>query len=62
MDDEIAYELTRVAGEHPEDIANNFIGAQFLDAEFAYNEFFTEEVGLEYHDGALEYYEDAGVL
>ncbi len=62
MDDEIAYELARVAGEHPEDIANNFIGAQFLDAEFAYNEFFTDEVGLEYHDGALEYYEDAGVL
>jgi len=57
MDNDIVRELCRVVTQNPEPIRDANVNSEDFGLEFAYYEF-----GVPYHEGAVEYFEEEGVI
>jgi len=57
MDDDVVHEMCRVVTQNPEPIRNANVNSEEFGLEFAHYEF-----GVPYHDGAVEYFEEEGVI
>lgn len=57
MDNDVVHELCRVVTQNPEPIRDANVNSQDFGLEFAYYEF-----GVPYHEGAVEYFEEEGVI
>ncbi|TYT62577.1 TAXI family TRAP transporter solute-binding subunit [Natrialba swarupiae] len=57
MDDDVVYELCRVVTSNPEPIRDSNVNSEEFGLEFAHYDF-----GVPYHDAAIEFFEDEGVL
>ncbi|WP_256566945.1 TAXI family TRAP transporter solute-binding subunit [Natrinema gelatinilyticum] len=56
-DNDVIYELCRTVTQNPEPIREANVNSENFGLEFAHYDF-----GIPYHDGAVEYFEDEGVL